>query len=189
MTDFTSLIQMLSTLVLTFVTWQYVKLTRQLVHKNIDPRVDLEIPEDILENKKLRAFIINRSTCDIEQINLTASALFITKDGEISNLRSCLGAQEIDGKIKPNKTAEIKFKSFFEFGSLAKAKDDLPESLSLLENYIAIEFSYHRSADRKLFAHQEIYMARIKDNKILIGKAGPRSDIDSLEKIIVQRVG
>jgi hypothetical protein len=188
MSEFVSIVQAITTIVLVFITWQYVKLTKQLVHLQIDPKVDFDIPHNALENTNKSPVVVNNSGCEIENITLSVAALYLDSNGELSRVMRCLDNIDWKEKLKPKKSVKFNIDKYFNIVNQLKSEGDIPQNIELAKDLVSLSLSYSRAADGKIFCFKEVYRAVLQDDQtVTICKAGPRQYIDSLEATILKR--
>lgn len=84
------LIQGVAAIILAIITWQYVRLTKRIVEFQIEPRIEFDMPSDVLDKPKHLAKIVNYSTCEVENIIFQVSASYRKTDGSPMPLMKCI---------------------------------------------------------------------------------------------------
>jgi len=183
-----SVVQGLSTVILVAITWHYVRLTKQLVDLQIEPRLDFDIPNDILQNSNYRARLVNNSRCAVDSVTLQASVGYRQADGNPSPIMTCIDSRSWDTPLNPKRELVFDMSHYFNIATEIGATHDIPENMELIRGLVLLSVSFRRTADGKEFCFQEPYsVIPQQDGKATVSKSGPRQHMDSLEHWIATR--
>ena len=184
-----SVIQGASTLLLVFITWRYATFTKRLVDLQIEPRLDFEMPEDILDSPGVLAKIVNTSRCDVDSLRLQASCRFRLEDGQPSNILKCIDSQSWNRTLRPREAVEFNIAGYFSVATEILAQQDLTPGMEVVRGTVLLSVSFRRAADGKEFCFEEPYLVVPRDDgRAVISKAGQRQHVSTLDRKILKRV-
>ncbi|MCX5805494.1 MAG: hypothetical protein NT010_05410 [Proteobacteria bacterium] len=182
-----TIIQGFATIVLVFVTWRYVNLTKKLVELQVEPRIDLLIPEDILHDPTRSAKLVNNSGCDVDTIHMQVSAIYRHTDGTPSPIMRCIDTRTWNQKLKPKTSLQCDIARYFAIATEIGAETEIPEGLELVRRSILLSVSFKRSVDGKEFCFEEPYSVIAHENgTATVSRTGFRRSVDTLDKTIMK---
>ncbi|MFB3884526.1 MAG: hypothetical protein ACE144_04815 [Thermodesulfobacteriota bacterium] len=182
-----AIIQGFATIVLVVVTWRYVHLTKKLVELQVEPRIDLQIPEDILHDAERSARLVNNSGCDIDTVQLQASAVYRHADGTPSPIMKCIDSRTWNQKLKPKASLQFDIARYFNTATEIVAEKDMPEDIELVKRTVLLSVSFRRTVDGKEFCFEEPYSVIPQENgTATVSKAGLRRHMDTLDRRILR---
>lgn len=183
-----SVVQGISTVALVIITWHYVRLTKQLVHLQIEPRLDFLIPENILQKTGRCAKVINNSGCSVDSVTLQAAVCYRQIDGSPSPIMKCIDLRCWGTALRPKKSLDFDLAAYFTLATEIEAEHDIPDNMEFIKGLILLSVSFRRTADGKEFCFEEPYSAiPQEDGKVTVSKSGPRKHPESLERYIMRR--
>ncbi len=181
-------VQATATIALVVITWRYVTFTRHLFQLQVEPRLDFEIPRDYLVNRDAVAYVVNKSGCDVEDVQLIASLPGPEVEGG-GRIFKCIESKHIATKLKPKGRTKIDATFILEAalgqGNSAKKGqvDNSPSPIVLLG------LSFRRAVDGRDFAFEEPYVIlHDEDGTLAVGRAGQRQKQDNLDRQILREV-
>jgi hypothetical protein len=187
-TPILSIVQGASTVILVIITWHYVRLTKQLVHLQIEPRLDFSIPSGILHDSGAQARLLNNSGCSIDSVKLQASVGYRQSDGTASPVMRCVDTQDWNSVIRPKMGVSFDLPKYFSLATEIGAEHDIPKGMEFMKGLVILSVSFRRTADGKEFCFQEPYSVIPQDDgKATVSKSGPRQHLDSLDRCILRR--
>ncbi len=182
-----AIIQGFATVVLVVVTWRYVLLTKKLVELQIEPRIDFQIPEDILHEPSRSAKLVNNSGCEVDTVHLQASVVYRHTDGTPSSIMKCIDSQSWNQTLKPKAFLQFDIARYFNIATEIDAERNIPDDLELIRRTVLLSVSFRRTVDGKEFCFEEPYSVIPKQNgAATVSKAGNRRHTDNLDRRIVR---
>jgi hypothetical protein len=182
-----AIIQGFATIALVVITWRYVHLTKKLVELQVEPRIDLQIPEDILHDPKRSGKLVNNSGCDVDTVHLQASAVYRHTDGTPSPIMKCIDSRTWNQKLKPKASLQFDIARYFNILTEIAVKNDIPEDIELIRQTVLLSVSFKRTVDGKEFCFEEPYSVISQENgAATVSKAGFRRYMDTLDRRILR---
>ena len=151
-----ALVQATSTISLVIITWCYMKQTKRQADLNVEPRVNIMIPEDIFTKNSDKAKIVNHSKCEVEDIAFQVSVRFRDMNGPLPVCK-CIDSKFWNKSLKPKKYIPIDVRKYFGPQVEVSAMHDLPPGVELLTKEAIFEVSFRRVVDGKEFCFSESY--------------------------------
>lgn len=183
-----SFVQGLTTIVLLFITWRYVTLTKRLVDLQVEPRIDIVVPRDALSGPGKLARLLNTSKCEVDSVHLQASVGYCDKEGRPLKLMMPIDVVTWNDRLKPHGFLEFDISQYFGPKTEIKAEHDIPEYMKLIRGTVFLAVSFRRTADGREFCFQEPYSVIDEgDGTATMSKVGFRQHLDSLESWIYRR--
>jgi hypothetical protein len=162
-------------------------LTKHLVQLQIEPRLEFDVPRNALTDRSLLPVLVNRSACDVENVNLVASIAFRDQQGNTVMMK-CVDSIELCASMKPKERKQFDIAKYFDKVTEIRAEHDKPDSLEIVRGTIVLGISFRRSVDGREFAFEEPYSAIYEDgDAVSLAKAGPRNEQKNLERYIVKK--
>jgi hypothetical protein len=184
-----ALTQGVAAIVLAVITWRYVLLTKQIVDFQIEPRIEFDIPSDILEKPIKLIRIVNYSRCAIENISFYACVSYRNVDGTPTPIMKCIDTRNWDVNLKHKGYIEFDISSYYSITTELSAEYEIPSHMRLARGLVHFSISYRRSADGKEYCFQESYSAIADaDGTVKVSKCGKRQQLESLDRMILRKV-
>lgn len=183
LSQYAVIVQTITTCVIAWATYVYMKVTRRMFEANIDPLVSVDIFGNFDSNSLT---IQNDAGCSLINLEVFVSVGYSREDKDYP-IRRCIyhhiWPELQTGAVVTTQNSPIDNKNLIEID------EDLPEGVKIDPNDLLIEYSFLRKADQRryCFSYHIGFLKDSKGNKTFL-RIGEPDVVPTLKKVIVRRI-